>query len=41
MSADQSNRITQFLEQHDKELLLAWVEHQLQDLHANLELVTG
>jgi rsbT co-antagonist protein RsbR len=39
MSADQSNRIAQFLEQHDKELLLAWVEHQLQSVGRRRDLI--
>jgi rsbT co-antagonist protein RsbR len=39
MSPDQPSRIVQFLEQHDKELLLAWVEHQRQSVASRRDLI--
>ena len=39
MSPDQPSRIAQFLEQHDKELLLAWVEHQRQSVASRRDLI--
>ena len=39
MSPDQPSRVAQFLEQHDKELLLAWVEHQRQSVASRRDLI--
>ncbi len=39
MSPDQPSRIAQFLEQHDKELLVAWTDRQLQSVTSRRDLI--